>query len=65
MASTPHVIAGKECEKCEYGILYQDNRNRLKVYCDRKDREYFYGARIPCEDFSANESDSNENEEDD
>lgn len=50
MGATPHIIAGKDCEKCEYCTMYQDERDRLKVYCDAKDREYYYGARIPCED---------------
>ncbi len=51
-----HIIAGEECDKCTHCTFFEDDRNILKVYCNKKDKEYYYGASIPCEDFeNANE----------
>lgn len=41
------VVAGSDCEKCLY---FMPCENRAKVKCEARDREYYFGQRIPCED---------------
>lgn len=50
-----HIIAGSDCDDCIYSTIFEDDKDRLKIYCEKKDREYYYGARIPCEDFRKDE----------
>lgn len=44
------IIAGQECNGCKYSLVFEDDNGRLKAYCELRDKEYYYGARIPCED---------------
>jgi len=46
-----YIVAGSDCDKCAYSTVFEDDKGRLKVYCEYKNREYYYGSRIPCEDF--------------
>ncbi len=43
------IIAGKDCEPCIHGIVKDQDKARVKVYCECKDREYYWGTCIPCE----------------
>ena len=44
------IIAGEKCEKCWYGTLWDDGK-ACKVYCEARGKEYFYGQKVPCEQF--------------
>ncbi len=44
------MILTSECEECIYGIIDESNKARIKVKCRLKDKEYYYGQYIPCED---------------
>lgn len=44
------MILTSECEECEYGIVDESNKARIKVKCKNKNKEYHYGQCIPCED---------------
>ena len=43
------MIITSECEECIYGIIDESNKARVKVKCVQKDKEYYYGQCIPCE----------------
>lgn len=45
-----NMILTSECEECEYGIIDESNKARIKVKCRYKDKVYHYGQCIPCED---------------
>lgn len=40
------TINTADCLKCIYGELV-DNK---KIHCKYRDKTYFYGQRIPCDD---------------
>lgn len=44
------MIITSECEHCKYGIIDDSNKARIMVYCSYRDKKYFYGQCIPCED---------------
>ena len=44
------IICGKQCEDCVHATIF-DDRKAAKVYCAARDKEYYYGARIPCDDY--------------
>lgn len=45
-----NMILTSECEKCIYGEIDETNKARIKVHCKYRNREYYYGQCIPCED---------------
>lgn len=46
------MIITSECEDCRFGTVFENEKNRLKVYCAVKDKEYYFGQCIPCENKS-------------
>lgn len=44
------IIAGKQCESCFYGTLWDDGRD-AKVYCEARNKEYYYGQFVQCDDY--------------
>lgn len=44
-----NMIITSECEDCIYGIIDESNKARVKVKCTQKEREYYYGQCIPCD----------------
>ncbi len=44
-----NMILTSECEECIYGIVDESNKACIKVRCIQKNKEYFYGQCIPCE----------------
>lgn len=44
------MINTSECEKCKYGTIDDTNKAKLKVYCAARDKTYYYGQSIPCDD---------------
>ncbi len=44
-----NMILTSECKECVYGIIDGSNKACIKVKCVQKDKEYYYGQCIPCE----------------
>lgn len=44
------MIITSECEECIYGSIVEADKTHIKVKCSKKDKEYYYGQCIPCED---------------
>lgn len=44
-----NMILTSECEKCIYGIIDETNKARIKVKCMKKNKEYYFGQCVPCE----------------
>ena len=42
-----NMIITTECLKCNYGSVCENNHQ--KVHCSDKNKDYFLGQRIPCE----------------
>ena len=49
------TILTSECEFCKYGTVDKTNIARVKVHCSYKNKTYFYGAYIPCDDMEKRE----------
>lgn len=43
------MIITSECENCIYSTIYDEDKARIKVHCNIKDKTYYYGQCIPCE----------------
>lgn len=46
------LICSDECEKCINCTLDESNRAKVKVICSAKEKEYYYGQYVNCDDFS-------------
>lgn len=44
------ILAGVDCEDCEYGSINDHDKARVKVLCAVRGKEYYYGQCIHCED---------------
>jgi len=44
------IIAGDDCKDCKYATVDDTDVARVIVYCDARDKKYYYGQCIPCED---------------
>lgn len=42
------IIAGCECEGCVYLVDTTDVNH--KIICRARDKQYYYGSYIPCDD---------------
>lgn len=49
------VIAGKHCEHCIHGTPWDDGKT-AKIYCENRDRDYYYGQYVPCDDYKKYEN---------
>ena len=43
------MINTSECEFCDFGTIDDTNKAKIKVYCSIKDKTYYYGQCIPCD----------------
>lgn len=43
------MILTSECEECDYGIIDGSDKRCVKVKCIDKNKEYYYGQYIPCD----------------
>lgn len=43
------MINTSECEECRYGTLREESKARIFVYCSYKEKEYWFGQCIQCE----------------
>lgn len=49
------TICTSECVNCIHGTLDNSNKSKVKIICAVKEREYYYGQRINCEDYKIEE----------
>lgn len=45
-----NMINTNVCEFCEYGEVYDNDKSRVMVFCSKKQKMYFYGQCIPCDE---------------
>lgn len=43
------MINTSECEFCKFGTVNDTNKAKVKVYCSYKNKTYYYGQCIPCD----------------
>lgn len=43
------MIITSECEQCTHSILDESDKAKLKIYCQIKDKIYYWGQCIPCD----------------
>lgn len=43
------IIAGEECEQCLHSEIKDDDKSRIMVYCKARDKWYYWGQYVPCE----------------
>ena len=52
-----NVIITSECEFCQYGTIDDTDKARVMVHCDYRDKEYYFGQCVPCDDMKKKEKD--------
>ena len=57
-----NVICTSECEKCKNCTLDESNKARIKIFCSVKERWYWFGQMIDCDDFTKIKGEKNEEE---
>jgi len=43
------MILTSECEQCIHSIICEEDKAKIKIYCNVKDKTYYWGQCIPCE----------------
>lgn len=43
------MIITSECEQCIHSVVNDSDKAKVKIYCDIKDKTYYWGQCIPCE----------------
>lgn len=43
------MIITSECEQCIHSIINEEDKSRIKIYCNIKDKTYYWGQCIPCD----------------
>ncbi len=44
------MILTSECKDCIHSSIDESNKAKIKIYCNLKNRTYYWGQCIPCED---------------
>lgn len=52
------VINTSGCDQCKHGIIDDSNKAKVIVICRIKNKRYYYGQVIPCEDREKKEKDN-------
>lgn len=58
------MITTDECEYCKYGSVIEEDKAHIKVYCSIKDKYYYFGQCIPCDNKRVEEDKCEKNEAD-
>ncbi len=45
------VITTDQCETCINGDIIEESKARIYVHCEIKDKTYFFGQCIACDDY--------------
>lgn len=56
-----NMITTDECEKCKHSCIEEINKGTIYINCILKEKRYFYGQCIPCNNFEKIEEINNEN----
>lgn len=48
------MIITSECEQCSQSIINDKNKAKVTIYCKAKDKTYYWGQCIPCENKERN-----------
>jgi len=43
------MIITSECEQCIHSVIDETDKARIKIYCNIKDKTYYWGQCIPCD----------------
>lgn len=43
------MIITSECEECIHSTINDIDKARIKIYCNMKDKTYYWGQCVPCE----------------
>lgn len=43
------MIITSECEQCIHSVINEEDKAQVKIYCKAKDKTYYWGQCIPCE----------------
>lgn len=43
------TIVTSECVNCPHGTVDYSNKARVKVHCEYKNKDYYYGQYVPCD----------------
>lgn len=46
------TICTSDCVTCIYCTLDESNKAKVKIQCSKKNKEYYYGQMIFCEDYN-------------
>ncbi|MCM1254084.1 MAG: hypothetical protein NC321_14795 [Clostridium sp.] len=44
-----NMIITSECEQCIHSVIDESDKARVKVYCNVKEKTYYWGQCIPCD----------------
>lgn len=44
-----NMIITSECEHCIHSSIDETDKARIEIYCNVKDKKYFWGQCIPCD----------------
>lgn len=50
-----NMICTSECVKCTHCELNDSNKANIRIHCKLKEKEYCYGQKIPCENYTKKE----------
>ena len=45
------MIITSECEQCIHSTIDKKDKANVKVYCDVKNKTYYWGQKIPCDNY--------------
>jgi hypothetical protein len=46
------MIITSECEECAHSTINEEDKARVRIYCNVKNKTYYWGQCIPCENKS-------------
>lgn len=44
-----NMIITSECEECIHSAINEEDKSKIEIYCNVKDKTYIWGQCIPCE----------------
>lgn len=53
------MIITSDCEYCRHGTV-DESSGKLMVHCYKRDKTYYFGQCIPCEDYIKSEINNKE-----
>lgn len=45
------IICTSECVDCIHCEINEIDKAHIKIYCEKKEKEYWYGQYIPCDEW--------------